>query len=303
MSLVTILTPAYNRAYSLPRLYQSLKAQTDRDFEWLVVDDGSVDDTRELMQGYIAENAFPIRYIRKENGGKHDALNVGIAAIDSAWTFIVDSDDWLTENAVERIRFYADRIPGYDARREISALCFLRAYPDGKTNGERPRDNEVVGNFIDRRINSHDELADKAEVYRTEVLKAYPFPVYPGERFLQENIVWIRIAFDYDMLFLNEAIYIGDYLADGLTRNVRKNKLRNPVGMYENAALLMDSRFVGIVRVKGALLYDIYYKIAHGSMLRGIPHSPNRLLAAAVLPAAYLIYWYYMVRYGKLLKD
>lgn len=303
MSLVTILTPAYNRAYSLPRLYQSLKAQTDRDFEWLVVDDGSVDDTQGLIQGYIAENAFPIRYIRKENGGKHDALNVGIAAIDSAWTFIVDSDDWLTENAVERIRFYADRIPGYDARREISALCFLRAYPDGKTNGERPRDNEVVGNFIDRRINSHDELADKAEVYLTEVLKACPFPVYPGERFLQENIVWIRIAFDYDMLFLNEAIYIGDYLADGLTRNVRKNKLRNPVGMYENAALLMDSRFVGIVRVKGALLYDIYYKIAHGSMLRGIPHSPNRLLTAAGLPAAYLIYWYYMVRYGRLLKD
>ena len=111
---------------------------------------------------------------------------------------------------MERIRFYAGRIPGYDARREISALCFLRAYPDGKTNGEMPRDNEVVGNFIDRRINSHDELADKAEVYRTEVLKAYPFPVYPGERFLQENIVWIRIAFDYDMLFLNEAIYIGD---------------------------------------------------------------------------------------------
>lgn len=303
MSLVTILTPAYNRAYSLPRLYQSLKAQTDRDFEWLVVDDGSVDDTRELIQGCIAEDAIPIRYIRKANGGKHDALNVGIAAIESPWTFIVDSDDYLAENAVERIRFYADRLPGCHARRKVASLCFLRAFPDGKTNGEKPRDNEVVGNFIDRRINSHDELADKAEVYLTQVLREHPFPVYPGERFLQENIVWIRIAFDYDMLFLNEAIYIGDYLADGLTKNVRKNKLRNPVGMYQNAALLMDPRFVWIVRIKGALLYDIYYKLAHGSMLRGISHSPNRLLAAMGLPAAYLIYWYYMVRYGKLLKD
>ena len=302
MSLVTILTPAYNRGYILHELYNSLKVQSDRDFEWLVVDDGSRDNTEKLVQGFIKENVIRIRYIKKENGGKHDALNVGIAAINSPWTMIVDSDDRLTLNAVEEIRRYADKIPSYKSERKLAGISFLRAYPDGKINGERPEKNEVISNFIDNRINSRDELADKAEVYLTEVLKKYPFPVYAGERFLQENIVWIKIAFDYDMLFLNEAIYIGDYLEDGLTKNVMKNKLNNPIGMYENAALLMDARFTTINRIKGAILYSIYYKFAHGSMMRGIKQTPNRGLTLCCMPAACIFYSSYRMKYLKYIK-
>ena len=302
MSFITILTPAYNRAYVLPKLYLSLTEQTDHDFEWLVVDDGSQDDTEALVKGYIAENKIRIRYIKKKNGGKHDALNVGIEQITSKWTMIVDSDDRLTSNAISEIRRYANRIFQYQPKRKIAGISFLRAYPDGKTNGKNPEQNEVISDFIETRINRKDELADKAEVYLTEVLKEFPFPVYENEKFLQENIVWISIALKYDMVFLNEAIYIGDYLEDGLTKNVMKNKLNNPIGMYQNAAMLMNRRFTSINQFKGALLFNIYYKLAHGSMWRGICESPNRSLSAIGLLPSYIIYLYYIIKYKNLFQ-
>lgn len=303
MSFVTILTPAYNRAYVLPKLYVSLTEQTDHDFEWLVVDDGSLDDTEALIKGYIAEDKIRITYIKKKNGGKHDALNVGIQQITSEWTMIVDSDDRLTPNAVSEIRKYANRVPMYQSKRIIAGISFLRAYPDGQTNGKKPEQNEIISDFIENRINSRDELADKAEVYLTEILKKYPFPVYGNEKFLQENIVWINIAFEYDMVFLNEAIYIGDYLEDGLTRNVMKNKLNNPIGMYQNAALLMNRRFTAINQIKGALLFNIYYKLAHGSMWSAIAKSPNKWVSFMGLVPSYAIYLYYIVRYKDLIHQ
>lgn len=303
MSLVTILTATYNRAYVLPKLYASLVNQTDSDFEWVVVDDGSQDNTEDLIKDYIAENKIHIQYIRKVNGGKHDALNIGIQQIDSEWTMIVDSDDRLTENAIAEIRRYATKIPQYTKSRKIAGISFLRAYPDGRTNGIKPERNEIVSDFIENRINNKDELADKAEVYLTDVLKKYPFPVYEQEKFLQENIVWIQIALEYDMLFLNEAIYIGDYLEDGLTKNVMKNKLNNPIGMYHNAALLMNRRFTLANQLKGALLFNIYYKLAHGTMRKAVMESPNTLFSLVGFPVAYLIYIYYIMRYQNCLND
>lgn len=303
MDFLTILTPSYNRGYILPKLYQSLVVQTDKDFEWLIVDDGSTDDTAEIVRNFISEGKISVRYIKKENGGKHTALNVGVQNITAKWTMIVDSDDALTENAVESIRRYSDKFDTYNTDKPLCGISFLRAFPDGNTNGKKPEKNEVISDFIQNRINSHDELADKAEVYLTDVLKKYPFPVYNDERFLQENIVWISIAFDYNMLFLNEAIYIGDYLSDGLTRNVMKNKLNNPIGMYKNAELLMRPEFTFKNRLKGAVLYNIYYKIAHKKMKNGLKLSANRLLCGITLFPSELIYLYYMKKYSQFLSD
>lgn len=226
---------------------------------------------------------------------------MGIEGISSKWTMIVDSDDALTENAVEAIRRYSDKFDSYSTDKPLCGISFLRAFPDGSTNGKRPKRNEVISDLIGNRINSHDELADKAEVYLTDILKKYPFPVYGGEKFLQETIVWIKMAFDYNMLFLNEAIYIGEYLSDGLTRNVMKNKLNNPIGMYRNAELLMEPQFTLKNRVKGALLYNVYYKLAHGSMTDAAAKHKHSFLAMCAVPLGEIIYCYYKLRYKKYL--
>lgn len=113
---LTILTPTYNRGYILNRLYESLLNQTDNDFEWLIVDDGSTDDTLNIVESFKKENKLKIRYIRQENGGKHRALNVGICTIESDWTFIVDSDDYLLPEAVHEI-FRTHQDFAYDEKR------------------------------------------------------------------------------------------------------------------------------------------------------------------------------------------
>src|SRR6478752_2228821 len=127
---LTVLTPTYDRAARLPALYESLLRQADPRVEWLIVDDGSRDDTADVVAGWIAEGRLPIRYIAKPNGGKHTALNVGIPTITSRLTFIVDSDDWLTDDAVRLIETYDSR---YRARSGLAGFSFLRVAPDGSS--------------------------------------------------------------------------------------------------------------------------------------------------------------------------
>ena len=129
--LLTILTPTYNRKKELTRLYDSLKRQTCPDFEWVVVDDGSTDKTEQAVRQWEKDGSIRVRCIRKENGGKHTALNMGISQIDSELTFIVDSDDWLPENAVEIILKYHKKWKNTD---ELCGYSFLRFYPDGNVN-------------------------------------------------------------------------------------------------------------------------------------------------------------------------
>ena len=127
--LLTILTPTYNRAGMLPQLYNSLKKQACKDFEWVIVDDGSKDNTQEVVKAWLLGSDFPIRYFYKENGGKHTALNYAVQKIESELTFIVDSDDALTIDAVETILRYHRK---YENRSNICGYAFLRSYPNGK---------------------------------------------------------------------------------------------------------------------------------------------------------------------------
>ena len=130
---LTVLTPTYNRAHRLGILYESLLKQTNREFEWFVVDDGSSDDTEKLVNNLKLSAPFPIRYLKKENGGKHTALNVGVKYINSDLTFIVDSDDTLTSDAIQII---IDTHEKYRATQKLCGYSFLRIFPDGKINGK-----------------------------------------------------------------------------------------------------------------------------------------------------------------------
>lgn len=145
MQAVTILTPTYNRKENLKKLYASLCEQASKSFCWLVVDDGSIDGTEDLVRLWKTEADFPLRYLYKENGGKHTALNMGIGLIETELTFIVDSDDWLPENAVEIILKYHEKY------RKMEGLCgysFLRFYPDGRVNDAFYPQDEWIDTYI-----------------------------------------------------------------------------------------------------------------------------------------------------------
>lgn len=285
--MVAVLTPTFNRAECLVNLFDSLCGQTDKSFKWYIVDDGSSDNTKEIVNGFILNADFPIGYLYKENGGKHTALNVGISQIEEELTFIIDSDDTVTPDAIETI---VSCYRKYKSNNEICGFSFLRQFPDGKINGKLFAENDLVGSYIDVRINGDDTNADKAEVYFTKCLKEFPFPEYSGEKFLGEDIVWIRVAHKYKMVHINKAIYIGNYLNDGLTNNRRKHNIASPVGCMHRAEEFMEKHLKLKYRIKGALQYVIYGKFAGMSVRALLEQTNNKWLVCLVIPLALLIF-------------
>ena len=284
---VTVLTPTFNRGGRLQSLWDSLQKQTVKDFEWLVVDDGSTDGTKNLITKLQEKSDFPIRYIYKSNGGKHTALNVGIQTIRSELTFIVDSDDCVTDDAVESILKIHKK---YRSQNNICGYAFLRAFPDGKVNGKKFDVNEKIGSYIDVRVNGNDTGADKAEVFKTHCLKEFPFPEYPNEKFLGEDLVWVRMARKYEMVHINKAIYVGNYLEDGLTNNRRKHNIASPVGCMHRAEEFMESDLKTRYRIKGGLQYIVYGRFAGVKICDLIRKSRHKVLATVCTPGGLFLH-------------
>lgn len=223
---ITLFTPTYNRAYILGQLYRSLQKQTCHDFEWLIVDDGSADDTETLVQGWMAEeNAFPIRYYRQENGGKHRAINRGLELAEGELFFTVDSDDYLTEDAIEKILGWEAELPPEGNYGGFAGNL-------GTAPGETP--NRLFdGPYFDGTALDRYGIVDgeRAMVFYTKIHREYPYPQYPGEKFMTEAVTWNRMAHDgYKMRFFNDIIWVFEYKEDGLTRAGSSIFLRNPRG-------------------------------------------------------------------------
>lgn len=226
MYMITVFTPTYNRGYIIKHLYDSLVLQNYKDFEWLVMDDGSTDDTEELFKSFIAEWKIKIHYSKVKNGGKHRAINKGLELARGNFFFIVDSDDYLPSNALERVSFFTKQIESEDAFAGVSGL---RIYPDGRKVGGEAKYTILDTDSINIR-EKYKVKGDMAEVFKTEILKQYPFPEFEGEMFISEGIVWSRIAQKYKLRYFYEGIYICDYLEDGLTKSIRKHHRNSPKG-------------------------------------------------------------------------
>lgn len=285
--MITVLTPTFNRGARLQSLWDSLQKQTVKDFEWLVVDDGSTDGTKDLITQLQEKSDFPIRYIYKSNGGKHTALNVGIQTICSELIFIVDSDDCVTDDAVESILKIHKK---YRSQNNICGYAFLRAFPDGKVNGKKFDVDEKIGSYIDVRVNGDDTGADKAEVFKTHCLKEFPFPEYPNEKFLGEDLVWVRMARKYEMVHINKAIYVGNYLEDGLTNNRRKHNIASPIGCMHRAEEFMESDLRTRYRIKGGLQYIVYGRFAGVKVVDLIRKSRHKVLATVCTPGGLFLH-------------
>ena len=223
---ITVFTPTYNRAYIIEDLYRSLQCQSYTNFEWLVVDDGSSDNTEELFESFAREsNPFPIRYYKQENGGKCRAINRGLELADGELFFTVDSDDYLTDDALEKVVQWEAELPkdqkycGFVGNRGTTPLETPNRLVDG---------GYLDGTALDR----YDQVdGERAFVFYTDVHRQYLYPEFPGEKFLTEAVTWDKMAHEgYKMRFYNDIIWIWEYKPDGLTRAGYKVFLDNPQG-------------------------------------------------------------------------
>ena len=223
--LITVFTPTYNRAYTLPKLYCSLLKQTDNDFEWLVVDDGSTDNTKEIITDWVKSRELPIRYFFQENGGKHRAINRAVKEAHGELFFIVDSDDYLEANAIERIKWHYSLI---SENLKFAGVCCSRYYPNGERIGGKDNFGVIECNQFFLRFKLGIK-GDMNEAIRTDVMKEFPFPEIDGEKFCTEAYVYNKIAQKYFIRYFDEMIYICDYLPDGLTAKIVKVRMESPI--------------------------------------------------------------------------
>lgn len=225
---VTVFTALYNRKALLPRLYESLAAQTSYDFEWVICDDHSTDGSYELAKEYAeSEVRFPVRVFRAErNGGKHRAVNIGASVAQGFLFFIVDSDDALAPDAIEKIYTWEQTIRGEQG---FAGLGFLKADLSGTPVGTTFPGQTCDCTSLERE--EHRIRGDKAEVFYTEVIQRFPYPEFEGEKYLTPGVVWDRIAHaGLKLRWINEIIYLCEYQSDGLTANWNKNMANNPQG-------------------------------------------------------------------------
>lgn len=290
--LVTVLTPTYNRKDRLTGLFQSLQDQTNKNFKWLIIDDGSQDGTEDQIAEMKEKAGFEVQYIKKENGGKHTALNIGFRKITTYFTFIVDSDDILTQNAIQEIYDYSEIIRTND----LCGMAFLRGYSKNECIGDRFPEDESIDNDINIRLRQN-VSGDKAEVWRTDILRQFQFPVFKEERFQGENYIWWQIARKYNMLYVNQIIYITEYLEGGLTKSGRAMRLRNPLGGMENSKMAFFSEFPLRIKIKCALLYDVYGYQAEWSFRKIVRTSGSALLTGLCLAPAKVLQLYWKHRY------
>lgn len=257
MPFISILTPTYNRGKLLLPLYDSLKNLTFEDFEWLIVDDGSEDDTEQYALSWIEHNIenaeFPIRYIKKSNGGKHTAINRGVREASGELILILDSDDTLPADSLATIAQYYEQCKGY---KDCAGVCGLMAHHDGQLIGSGfPKEPMYESALQFRYAEKGNVTGDLLEVYKTSVMREFPFPEIENEKFCPESLVWNRIANKYKLFCFNKVIYYRDYLEGGLTSKIVRIRMNSPIASTMTYAEMLDYNISLKWKIRSAINY------------------------------------------------
>lgn len=227
--MISVLTPTYNRAYILTRLYDSLLKQVTKEFEWVVIDDGSDDGTDNLIAEFQEQNVVKIIYVKQKNMGKPQALNSGVKHCSGEYILIVDSDDALTDDAIYRLN-ESIKISEKD-QKEISGVCFRRAYFNNEIIGNKFNDTQNNTCYLHATDAGHYFNGDLAYCFKKSMMLKYPFPHFPDEKFVPELFIWNKISDQAPVKFhKSKAIYFSEYLDDGLSKNFHLQLKANPRG-------------------------------------------------------------------------
>lgn len=290
MKTLTVFTLTYNRAYCLHQCYESLKRQTSDDFEWLVVDDGSTDNTAELVAKWQEEcNQFKIKYLHKENGGMHSGYNAAYPVIQTELAMSVDSDDYLPDNAVElAVTFWKT-----NKNPSVAGIVGLDIDTHGNVIGDKLPDKKQIK--IYDFYNRYHLKGDKKMVYRTDLMRQIQAPEFPNERLFPTCYRYFLLDLKYDMLVLNEPLCIVDYAEDGFTRNIVKHYKKNInsfiyyrkfIMTYPNATLAHKYRFC-VHYVAECLL---------GKKRNWFIDSPKKILTLFAIPIGVSLYFYLEIK-------
>ena len=293
MKTITVFTPTYNRAYILGQLYESLTRQTSKDFCWLIVDDGSTDNTKELIETWTAEGLLDIRYYYQENGGKMRAHNYGVTLCDTELFLCCDSDDYLVDNAVELI---INKWKSYKGDKEIISglICPSCVYKNGiKIRNVVPQGEQLLSyrEFSTEKGNNSEAFL----IYRTDILKQYPYPVIDGEKFFPEGFTHSKISDKYKMIVITDELVICQYMPDGYSMNDIKHFVENPKSMIivENEAAYRNGfRKSGIIAASN---YIIASMIGKKSLSEIFFNSRTKILTMLLFPIS-LIRWKNIIR-------
>ncbi|MBT2642217.1 glycosyltransferase family 2 protein [Bacillus sp. ISL-41] len=278
MPQLTVFTPTYNRAYILHKCYESLKRQSSQDFIWLIIDDGSTDNTEDLVRNWIAEGAISIRYIRQENQGMHGAHNTAYNLIDTELNVCIDSDDYLPDDAVEKINTFWTE----NGSKNVGGIVGLDIDNRGEIIGtELP--SYLKTSTLFNLYHKHGVKGDKKLVYRSELTKKYPYPIYHNEKLVPLSYKYFMLDQEYSILLMNEALCCVEYLPDGSSRNILPQYINSPNGFrFYRMEMMKLSNTSLLFKFKQAVHYVSSSIFAERKVV--LKHSPLKLLTFLAVP-------------------
>lgn len=287
MKFITVFTPAYNRAYCLHRVYESLIKQTNQNFVWLIVDDGSTDNTKALVQQWVQERKLDIRYIYKANGGMHTAHNTAYKNIDTELNVCIDSDDFMPVDAIQNIYENWKKIKNDDS---IAGLVGLDESIDGQLIGTH-FSKETTPTTLEEFYYKQGGSGDKKLVLRSKLTSAYPsYPEHTEERLVPLDTLYVLICRDYKLMPVNQIWCIVDYQPDGSSATIVRQYFKSPKGFRYAREINMKYSNSLKLKIRSAIHYNISTLII-GDKLK-VLSSPLPLLTVLCFPLSYLLFLY-----------
>ncbi|MBS4205817.1 glycosyltransferase family 2 protein [Lederbergia citrea] len=286
MKLLTVFTPTYNRAYCLEHCYRSLFRQTSKDFIWLIIDDGSTDGTKQLVDGWIRENVIEIRYIWQANKGMHGAHNKAYELIDTELNVCIDSDDYMPEDAVEKINNFWRK----HGSNKVSGIIGLDSYTNNQVIGTR-LPHHLKSSTLFNLYSKHGVTGDKKLVYRTELTKQYPYPIFGNEKYVGLAYKYYMLDKQYEMLLMNEVLCCVEYLPDGSSLNMFNQYRKNPKGFAFYRKELMKLPFANSsFKFRQAIHYVSSSLLINNK--RFLKETPSKGLTILAIPFGILLFIY-----------
>ena len=293
--LITVFTPTYNRVHTINRTFESLCNQSTRNFEWLIIDDGSTDNTEEKVKEFITLADFPIKYIKKENGGKHTAYNMAVKEANGKLFFTVDSDDWLPDDSLNFIESNVDIL---FKNENLAGIIALKAFSDNNIIGVSYPENRFICSLEDLEKNHLN--GERTIILKTDIAKAFPFPIILGEKYMGESVIYNEIGKRYKFEIFNKILTVCEYQQDGLTQNIAKLLVKNPIGymLYESQRIDLS---VGLrKRILSCLRYHGFRRLSNREVSNEYKYLGNHnALVLLTSPLGRIIAKYYILKSKK----
>ena len=281
---LTLYTPCYNKGKTISRTYESLLSQTCHDFEWIIINDGSTDEYKKVIDSFQT-TLFPIRKIHKCNEGLSSVMNMATEIAKGEFILRVDGDDWLTTDGVETIHHALNEYNMQD--KSLGGIVFLTEFANGKKCGFHPFKTPTRCNFMDYR-EKYKATGDRAEVFQTSCFKEFPMPSFPDERFMLESYTWRHFSDKYDVFYYNTAIYKREYNEASITNNWPAIGIKNPKGIQLDLSDYLNRKIPFKKRIKDSINYFRYSLHSEYSIFKLIKEIPLISTLIGIIPGTIL---------------